>query len=117
MDISNINGTIVINGRKFSGKSVSITNGKIVIDGKPVDSDISEKEINVTIEGNCENVENGSGYITVKGDVLGFVRAGSGNINCGDVKGSVSTGSGDVKCGKVEGGVSTGSGDIKRSIW
>lgn len=51
---------------------------------------------------------------SVKGDVGGDVKTGSGDVQCGNVDGDVSTGSGNVQCGDVRGRVSTGMGNIYR---
>lgn len=93
----------VINGRVYkniTGKVITIENGKMLVDGKPVEDwkDSEEKVINITIEGN----------------VKGSIYTGSGDVHCGNVEEDVSTGSGDVHCGNVGGRVSTMSGDVYR---
>ena len=121
---------MTINNQSYSGKSISITNGKVIIDGKDVTHE--GKEINISVEGNIEKLEcdyaneidvigivgklsNGSGDVNIKGEVEGDIKSGSGDIEIeGNVSGGITTGSGDVKCGNVTGSVKTGSGDIKR---
>lgn len=126
----------VINGRVYkniTGKVITIENGKMLVDGKPVEDwkDSEEKVINITIEGNVEElqadylntvtvngdtrtVRTGSGDVTVSGHVKGSIHTGSGDVHCGNVEEDVSTGSGDVHCGNVGGRVSTMSGDVYR---
>jgi len=102
---------IVINGVSYTGNSVSISNNKIVINGKEVKDD--SKVINITIDGNVDslNVDN-----CVKVVVNGFVNdlnTMSGDVECGNVNKNVRSSSGDIECGNVGGDVSTSSGDIK----
>lgn len=120
---------IIINGKRFVGKNVSIKNGEIVVDGVNVTP--NEKTINIEVAGNIEtlkvdscdkiivtgdvtNLQNGSGDITCK-NISGSTTSGSGNIEVeGYIGGNVQTGSGDVNCkGYINGNVKTGSGDIK----
>ena len=126
----------VINGRVYkniSGRNITIERGQIIVDGKPIEdwNDSNEKEINITIEGNVEelyaqcvgtitvngdtkNVKTGSGDVTVTGYVRGNIHTGSGDVRCGNVEEDITTGSGDVHCGNVGGRVTTMSGDIYR---
>jgi hypothetical protein len=96
--------TIIIDGRTFSGRSVSIINSKVTIDGVVQDGSLSDVvEIRIT-EGvlqelNCDAAVN-------CGEVRGNVRAG-GSVNCDNVGGSVNA-SGSVNCGNVGGGVNAG---------
>lgn len=126
----------VINGRVYkhiTGKVITIENGKMLVDGKPIEEweGSEEKVINITIEGNVEElqagycntvtingdtktVKTGSGDVTVSGNVKGNIHTGSGDVHCGNVEEDFSTGSGDVHCGNVGGRVSTMSGDVYR---
>lgn len=107
-----------INGKRYElpdNASVSVVNGKVYVNGKPFADTESfcEKVINITIRGNVNSVENGSGQITVEGDAKN-VKTSSGDIKInGSVSGDVSTASGDVECGAVGGNVKTMSGDVK----
>lgn len=122
-----------INNRVINtqGKHVTITNGKIFIDGKPIEdySQSEEKVVNIVIEGSVDmlqvdccttitvngdtkNVKTGSGDVAVTGNVKGNVHTGSGDVRCGTVEEDVSTGSGDIHCGSVYGRVTSMSGDI-----
>jgi len=121
---------ITINQKSFSGRSVSITRNKIIVDGVDVTPE-NDKVINITVDGDCEsvnvdvcdkidikgNVTKGvktmSGDISIGGKVDGDITTQTGDVDCGDVDGTVKTMSGDVKCGTVAGNVSTLSGDIK----
>lgn len=103
---------ITINGRTYTGNSIVITNGKVVVNGKDVTPD--GKEINIQVAGNINELRaDCCNTIEVTGDVQ-TVATQSGDVTInGKVEGSVSTMSGDVDCGSVGGSVSTMSGDIK----
>lgn len=103
---------IVINGRVYNGRSISINNGKIIIDG-----DISVKEesktINIYIEGNVEQLSVDACEKVMVNGFVNTLSTMSGDVECGNVNQSVSTQSGDVECENVGGNISTQSGDIK----
>ena len=105
--------SIVIDGREFSGKSVSISNGKVTIDGVKQDGDLVG-DINITVNGDVEFLENECG--TVSAQSVTTIKTMSGNVKCGEVKGSIKTMSGDVTCSDVSGNISTISGDIDRAL-
>jgi hypothetical protein len=101
---------ININNNYHKGKSITIINGKVYIDGKDVTPDA--KEINISVEGNIENLEvDHANAISIKGDI-NKVKSGSGDISCGNITGGAQTGSGDIDCGVINGDVQTGSGDV-----
>ena len=119
---------IVIGGNAYSGNSVVVTNGKVIIDGKDVTPDA--KEINISVQGDvaelkvdaCNKVSvtgnvgsfsGRTGDVEISGDVSGDVQTTTGEVSCGAVSGSVSTSTGDVDCVSVGGSVSTKTGDIK----
>ena len=114
MNISIKSGNVTINGRTYSGRSFSINDGRVVVDGKPQDGERLVGPISVHVNGDCDSVECESGDVTVMGLVRGSAKTVSGDIRCADVGGSVQTVSGDVSCGNVAGSVGTVSGDIKR---
>lgn len=104
--------TITINGNTYSGSSVVVTNGKVIVNGKDVTPD--SKEINISVQGdvdelhvdicnkvsvtgNANSISTTSGDIDITGNVGGSVNTMSGDIDCGNVLGSVSTMSGNVK--------------------
>ncbi len=109
MKLTMKSGNCVIDGRSFAGNNICISNGVVTIDGVVQDGELSG-DINVTVNGNVDVLENQVGTITAHN--VGEATAGSGDINCNNVSGSVSTGSGDIRCGSVGGNVRTGSGDI-----
>jgi hypothetical protein len=117
---------IIINNTSFSGRNVTIINGKVIIDGKDVTPDA--KEINISITGDINNLEvDYAQKIDIKGNVnslhsgtgnvicqnTGNIQTGSGDVECNDVNGNIQTGSGDVNANNIGGSVRTGSGDIK----
>ncbi|MCK9445694.1 hypothetical protein M0Q50_02250 [bacterium] len=120
---------ITINGNNIVGRNITITNNKIIIDGKDVSPD--SKTIDIKIEGDIENFEvdycnkieiigntkdirTSSGDVDITGNVTGNINTSSGDVDiAGDVQGSINTSSGDVDCYNVSGNVKTNSGDIK----
>lgn len=121
---------ININGADFTGRSINITNGKIVIDGKSIsiedqkiinikiDGDVDVLSVDVceslTVDGNVKMVKTMSGDIEINGEVSGSVESTSGDIDVtGDIHGDVKTVSGDVDCDNIDGDVDTVSGNIK----
>lgn len=103
---------ITINNNGYVGTSITVTNGKIMVDGVDVTPDT--KEINISVEGNIEQLKVDScDKVSIVGRVKS-ISTKSGDIEVtGAVDGSISTMSGDVNCGMVAGSVSTMSGDIK----
>lgn len=105
-------------GRRISGKNISITNGRIVVDGNDVTSDFSadnQSIIRIRVDGNVESVScDVCGSITVGGSVGGDIDTMSGNVTCANVSGDVTTMSGSVSCGDIAGSVETMSGNIRR---
>jgi hypothetical protein len=112
MNISSCNGTININGVSYRGTNVSINGNILSIDGK-VQVQALGTEINVVITGDCDTIE-GASEVTVRGNVQGDIKVGSGDVKCGNVAGNVSTGSGDISCGDIMGNIKTSSGDVYR---
>lgn len=103
---------IRINGVSYSGRSITITNGNISIDGKKAELK-DEKIINIEVTGDIDKLSADECHnITVSGS-CGSVATMSGDVECGNIGGSVSTMSGDVSCGGVGGNVSTMSGDVR----
>ncbi len=123
---------VIVNGRVYNIKgNITIENGKMLVNGKPIEDweKSGEREINITIEGDMidlqvdccnavtvngdvKNVHAGSGDVNISGCVRGSVNTASGDVRCGDIEDGVSTASGDVHCGAVGGRVSTMSGDV-----
>lgn len=101
---------ININGKIYAGRSISISNGQVTIDGKKVN--VEEKYITIAVEGNVDQISaDHCEYITVNGGCKN-VQTLSGEVNCSDVHGNVTTMSGDVYANDIAGNVSTMSGDI-----
>lgn len=107
MNKININGVTIT-----SGRSITITNNRVIIDGKDVTPDA--KDIRIEVQGNVGAIEaDACSVISVTGDVTGDVSTQSGNVQCGNVGGNVKTMSGNVRCDAVAGNVKTMSGDIR----
>lgn len=90
---------ITINGTTYqSGKSISIKNNEVIIDGEKVDETTAEKlvikgEVNnlqTDLNVNCDNVS---------GDIIA-----NGNVNCDDVSGNISA-KGNINCDNVKGSI------------
>jgi hypothetical protein len=120
MNVTQISGgTVTVNGKTFSnlsGNNISITNGKVIVDGKEVDGgDFSKSHIiNVTIEGDVGDVTTSQG--DVKCGSCKSVKTSQGDVEVdGDVSGNVTTSQGDIDIsGSVTGNVKTTMGDITR---
>ncbi|MDZ5602546.1 hypothetical protein SJI00_07150 [Pseudomonas sp. RP23018S] len=102
--------SVTIDGRTFTGRNISINGDKVVVDGVEQAGSLVGP-VSVTVNGNAESVENGSGTVTVTGSA-GQIETMSGDVYCGAVSGDVETMSGDVTCGPVTGKVKTTTGDI-----
>ena len=105
-------GTFNISGRTFRGNNISITNDRIVIDGKDVTDQYDIRPVGIL---EIRVLEGTIGSLTADGsvscnDVTGDVSAG-GSVKSGDVQGSVNAG-GSVKCGAVGGSINAG-GSVK----
>lgn len=102
-------GSINISGRSFSGSSITMTSGRIIIDGV----DVTEKAgiedpksiLTIKVEGDPVSVKSDLS-VAVTGHVGGDVIAG-GSVNCNDVKGNV-TAKGSVNADDVSGNVDAG---------
>jgi hypothetical protein len=112
MNITNINGKITVNGKSYTGRSVSVINNTVIIDGKAVNDSSGEKNINITITGDCGDIVNESGDVQVLGKVNGSIKCGAGNVNANDVGGSIKSAAGNIQCGSVGGSVETTVGNI-----
>ncbi len=100
-----------INGKSYSGRSVIIKNGKVIIDGVDVTPDA--KHIDIIVDGDIDKLDiDMCNKLMVKGNV-NTLASTSADVECGDVTGSVKTVSGDIQCGNIGGDVTTTSGDVK----
>jgi len=122
-------GTITIGNYTVNGKSITIRNGIVTVDGKKLDSkDVKiiniEGEIDVlnidvcesiTVKGNAGEVKTSHGDIKISGDVIDDVKTSQGDIEIGgDVTGNVTNSMGDIKVsGDIYGKPKTSMGDIK----
>jgi len=95
MTINGILGSININGSNFSGSSLQINGDKIIVDGKEVGSGSPSKNINISIEGDVNNVENRNGSITVKGNAQSVINR-NGNISVNTLHGNAETRNGNI---------------------
>lgn len=103
-------GRIVIDGKEFHGSNITVDcGGKVTVDGVAQDGELVG-DINITVYGDVESLDNTSGDVTCKN--VGSVKTVSGDIDCDHVSGSVKSVSGDVKCAAIQGNVNTVSGDI-----
>ena len=114
MDLNISSGKIVINGKEYSGRKVSISgNGAVIVDGVTQDGAALVGPINVIVNGNADHINNTNGDILIHGNA-GSVQTVSGDVKCRDISGSVRTVSGDVMAQSIAGQVNTVSGDIRK---
>jgi len=104
---------ISINGVSYQGNNITITNGKVFVDGVELREGES-KTINITVNGNLDVLKVDSCQKVMVMGTVNALSTISGDVDIsGDVGDSVSTVSGDVECGNIGGSVKTVSGDIK----
>lgn len=104
------NGNIVINGKSYSGKNLTIKNNKVFIDG--VEQESSSIQLNITINGDVNSMDI-TGDTVVNGNVT-KINVGVGDVKCNDVAGDVIVDVGDVNVsGNISGKVKVSVGDIK----
>lgn len=107
-------GKVTVNGRtvKSAGRSVVISNNRVIIDGADVTPDA--KVITIHVEGDVGTIEaDACSRIEVAGRVAGNIKTMSGDVRCEDVGGSVNSMSGDIECGQVHGSAASMSGDVR----
>lgn len=110
MKIDNVGkNRVVIDGREFRGRNISIENDRVIVDGV-VQSGSLVGPVNVTVHGDAQRVE-ASGEVHVRGN-CGDVQTVSGDVRTDRISGGVSTVSGDVHAKVIHGSVSSVSGDI-----
>ena len=110
MNMNIRSGHVVVNGKRYQGRNISIINGMVSIDGITQDGELAG-DINIIVNGDVDNIENECGSIAAQN--VGSISTQSGDVRCGDVSGSIQTMSGDVTCKTVKGSVRTMSGDIR----
>ena len=102
---------IVINGKQYSGSSLSIINGRVTIDGVPQGGEAVSGVVEVRILEGIVHELHTDVSVTCQ-NVSGNVNAG-GSVSCGAVLGSVNAG-GSIHCSDVGGQASAG-GSVHRS--
>lgn len=104
---------ITINNKVFSAhSSIVINNGRVILDGTPVETADDEKRISIEVHGDVQDLQiDRCDTLLIQGAV-GSVQTTSGDVRCGDVGGSVQTVSGDVCAKSIGGNVKTVSGDV-----
>lgn len=102
-------GSINIAGRSFSGNSITMTGGRIIIDGVDItdQSGIEDPKtiLTIKVEGDPISVKSDLS-VSVMGNVAGNVGAG-GSVNCNDVGGDVNA-NGSVNADDITGNVDAG---------
>lgn len=104
---------ITINHREYSAhSSIVINNGRVLLDGKPVDTADDQKRISIEVHGDIQDLQIDSCDTLLIQGAVGSVQSTSGDVRCGDVGGSVQTVSGDVRAKSIGGNVKTISGNV-----
>jgi hypothetical protein len=103
--------SIRINGVTITGgRNVSVSGGKLIVDGQDVTPDA--KDISIHIVGNVQVLSvDHADMVNVRGD-CGSVKTMTAAVRCRSVNGSVKTMSGTVIAKSVKGDVSTMSANI-----
>ena len=101
---------VIINGQTIncSGNNITIQNGKVIVDGKVIKSDLCG-DVKVVVNGDVNKL-NCSGSVEVHGNCGSIDCSGSCKID-GDVNGNIDA-SGSVTCGKVSGDIDA-SGSVR----
>lgn len=106
------NTTVNINGRIYNtnGSNISIKGNKVYVDGELIEdcNEHSEKEINITINGDCESIEC-HGTLHVEGNVRGKVEAANSIAVGGDIIGNIECGNSATITGNVDGKIEAGN--------
>ncbi len=103
-------GTLTVNGKKYDvpdGTTISIIDGVVLVDGKPItdDADKLKGRVTITWDGPLMSLSTDAS-VTVNGNVNGNVKA-NGSVTAGEVRGNVSAG-GSVSCGSIGGAAAAG---------
>jgi hypothetical protein len=94
---------ITVNGKTYHGNHITMRDGKVIIDGKEQDQEVSGI-VEIRVKGGLASLDCDAS-VTCE-DVKGDVKSG-GSLRCGNVGGNASAG-GSLRCGKVKGNVSAG---------
>lgn len=100
---------ITVNGKVYSGTSVTIINGKVTIDGVPQDGEPLSGVVRIEVTGDLAQLK-ADANVVITGNVKGNVEA-SGTVQCGSVGGNVDA-CGSVQCDTVAGDVDAGGSVI-----
>ena len=109
MNLTMKNGKCVIDGKSFSGSNIQINGNKVIVDGVTQEGELVG-DINVTVHGDVEMLENTNG--NVKANNIGSVKTTNGKVTGDEISGDVTTVNGDVTARKILGKVTTVNGDI-----
>ena len=109
------NGTVFINGKTYTNISgvLTVTDGGIYIDGKPIEEykepfkvelaiignvqEVTTENSSIKIEGEVQSVISKNGNIAIKGNVLGNAETKNGNITvAGNIHGDATTKNGNI---------------------
>ncbi len=104
------NASVSINGETYTGSTVTMSNGSVIVDGVKQDK-VTAQRVMITINGDVDSVSSTDGTIIMHGDAK-TVRTTNGDVECENVTGDVTTTNGDVDAWDVAGNVSTTNGDI-----
>ena len=98
----------------LNGNTITRIGNKLIIDGQEIDLNKPQQIINITIDGNVENLDVPVvGTLIIQGDCKSVdVTNGSINIQ-GNVGGDVQTVNGSIKANSILGKCSTVNGSIK----
>lgn len=121
---------IEISGRKFNGSSINIINGKVIVDGKDITSDlgdITNNTISVVFTGDLCSLTS-DGDVEVNGNVIGEVKVNNNltilgnidgnakadnNLKCNDISGDAKAGN-NIQCVNINGNAKAGNNIIKK---
>lgn len=111
MSTIKINGVTIVSA---NGGSISVSNGRVVVDGQDVTPD--EKQISIEVQGNVDRLDVDACERIIVAGTVGALSTRSGDVECGTVSGGIHTMSGSVTCnGDITGSVQTMSGDVRAS--
>ena len=102
------------NSVQVNGSTITRVDNKLIVDGQEIDLNKPQQIINITIDGNVENLDVPVlGTLSIQGDCKSVdVTNGSINIQ-GNVSGDVQTVNGSIKANSILGKCSTVNGSIK----
>jgi len=101
--------TVTVNGSTYKGSNIVIKGNDVIIDGVVQESKVYG-DVNITVQGNVDSIENTAGDIQAQN--VGSISTQNGNITCNDVAGSVSTVNGSIEANEIRGNASTTNGSI-----